>query len=152
MLNKHFKVVSVGLNQVLFSQPCRHWLGIVRVSYPLFKISYLCFIGYEISGLYSDTVQMYDNLSFKCSVCNLKIYFLFWKSAMGNQQNLLPFFLYTYLTSCLKKKKKVVNRYSILLYLIWSGTLEHSLKLNAGKILYTNLSISLPSLCENQAV
>lgn len=70
---------------------------------------------------------------------------------MENQQNLLPFFLCTYLTSCLKKKK-VVNRYSILLYLIWSGTLEHSLKLNGGKILYTNLSISLPSLCENQAV
>lgn len=50
MLPKYFKVVSVALNQVLLSEPCRHQWGIFLVSYLLFKISYFCLIGYKIFG------------------------------------------------------------------------------------------------------
>lgn len=53
MLNKmHFKVVSMGLNQVLFFSTMKTSVRNM-VFYPLLKISYLCFIGYEIFGLNS---------------------------------------------------------------------------------------------------
>lgn len=53
VLNKYFKVVSGAWIKFFVLNHAEIMLGITTVFYPLFKISYLCFIRYEILGLNS---------------------------------------------------------------------------------------------------